>query len=147
MPHGGYRRPTNPAAVSGPGAHSKRTDGKQPIVDIPNAAYGEQAAFREIQQGADIPQRTDLPGGGQPQPVDTSGLIGLGRPTLQPDTPVTDGAEYGPGAGPGALGLPNPNDEDREFFQRYLPILLDIAQRDDAAPSVKRAVRLLIARG
>jgi hypothetical protein len=51
--HGGYRRPTNPAPVSGPGAHSRRTDG-QPMVDLPDAQYGENAAFQEAQAGAKI---------------------------------------------------------------------------------------------
>ena len=41
---GGYRKPQNPAAVSGPGALSKRTDGKQPVVRVPDVPYGEQAA-------------------------------------------------------------------------------------------------------
>ena len=44
---GGYRQPSNPAPVSGPGALSARTDGgagnsKQPIRRIPGQAYGEQ---------------------------------------------------------------------------------------------------------
>ena len=38
--HGGYRRPTNPSPVSGPGALSRRTDGQQPTQDLPNAKYG-----------------------------------------------------------------------------------------------------------
>ena len=47
---GGYRQPSNPAPVSGPGALSARTDGgagssKQPIRRIPGQAYGEGKAF------------------------------------------------------------------------------------------------------
>ena len=49
---GGYRKPQNPAAVSGPGALSKRTDGKQPVVRVPDVPYGEQAALTAQQQAA-----------------------------------------------------------------------------------------------
>ena len=56
--HGGYRRPTNPAPVSGPGALSRRTDGRQPTRSLPNAKYGENAAF-EAAQGA-APMSGDL---------------------------------------------------------------------------------------
>ena len=50
--HGGYRRPTNPAPVSGPGALSRRTDGMQPRATLPDAKYGEQQAFQQAQGAA-----------------------------------------------------------------------------------------------
>lgn len=51
--HGGYRKPANPAPVSGPGKYSKRTDGQpgQVISTAPNQDYGEakqQAAEQAI---------------------------------------------------------------------------------------------------
>src|SRR5688500_4938857 len=90
---GGYRRPTNPAPVSGPGAHSRRTDG-QPVMDLPDAAYGENAHFREVQQGAPVAKAQAA----QSVASDAmSRVVGLGEPSLEPDVPVTSGAEYGMG--------------------------------------------------
>lgn len=131
---GGYRRPTNPAPVSGPGAHSRRTDGG--AMDIPDAAYGENKAFREIQSGA--PMRTPQPNPPQITP--------LGAPSGQPDVPVTDGAELGPGAGLEALGISRtPNQEDAEYLRKYLPLFIDIAQKDNTPPATRRWVRTIIA--
>lgn len=139
--HGGYRKPANPAPVSGPGAHSKRTDG-QPTMDLPNANYGEGKDFREIQSGAKLP--TDVSqGGGQPQVAPS--FTGLGAPSQQPETPVTSGAAMGNGPGLEALGIRGANTQDAEELRKYLPVLIDIAQRDDTLPGTKRWVRSIIA--
>lgn len=141
--HGGYRRPSKPAAVSGPGALSRRTDGKQPVMDLPDAAYGEAKTFREQQQSAPMAQAaqpTQSPG------IDLSGVVPLTEPTQQPDVPVTDGAAYGPGAGTAAIGvMANPQREDAQWLAKYLPVLIDISQRDSTAPSTKRFIRTIIA--
>lgn len=142
MASGGYRKPANPAAVSGPGAKSQRTDGKQPVMDLPDAEYGGNKQFREIQQGAPLPQQTPTPQG---QPIDLSQIVGLDQATQQPNTPVTSGAQYGPGPGMEALGQRSPNEEDAAFLAKNLPVLLDIAQRDDTPPGFKRWVRKIIA--
>jgi hypothetical protein len=60
---GGYRQPSNPAAASGPGALSQRTDGgpgstKQPIRRLPDAKSGENKAFVEGQQAVSGLPRT-----------------------------------------------------------------------------------------
>jgi len=91
--HGGYRRPSKPAVVSGPGRLSKRTDGgpSQGGVPLPNAKYGENANFQSIERGA--PMAADA---GVPAPVP------LTAPTARPHEPVTAGAVLGPGPGPGA---------------------------------------------
>ena len=52
MPSGGDHPPVNPAAVSGPGALSQRTDGKQPVMALPNAKYGENKDFQAVESGA-----------------------------------------------------------------------------------------------
>lgn len=142
--HGGYRKPTNPAPVSGPGAHSRRTDG-QPTMDLPNAQYGENASFREIQGGASIPSSqspSGPPGGAAPAgpPV-----VPLGAPSTEPGTPVTAGADMGAGPGMEALGLRGVQADDAEALRRYLPTLIDIAQRDDTLPGTKRWLRTVIA--
>jgi hypothetical protein len=145
--HGGYRKPTNPAPVSGPGAHSRRTDGKQPSMDLPDADYGEGAAFQDIQSSAPLAQTGSTSGASAAgAPMLPSGLTGLGAPTTQPDMPVTDGADYGMGAGQEALGLPpSASKQDAQYLSKYLPTLISIAERDDTPPGTKAWVRNIIA--
>ena len=141
--HGGYRRPAHPAPVSGPGAHSRRTDG-QPIRDLPDAGYGEQASFQDSQRQAPLP--------GNPAPRQVSGggapagppVVPMGAPSGMPGQPVTNGAQYGPGAGPEALGQQSPDKLDAATFRKYLPILLTVANDPDAPKSTVALVRRLL---
>jgi hypothetical protein len=120
--HGGYRKPTNPAPVSGPGAHSKRTDGKpgepahQSISAAPDQAYGDMTAQQNAQRTAPMAGATPLPpaapvpsgqGGGAAQAPAYSGG-GFADPSTRPDEPVTHGADAGPGAGPEAMSFQSP---------------------------------------
>lgn len=149
---GGARVPRNPAAVSGPGSLSQRTDGGQPISDLPNAEYGAQAEFRELQSSAPLPQGGAVarPSGGGGSPVPVS-LTGMGAPSQMGDVPVTDGAQYGVGAGVDALGLPgeDPTSRKRADIQAMHPglreSLLVAANRGDATPEFKRMVRTVLA--
>ena len=93
---GGYREPSKPAAVSGPGALSARTDGgagskTQPIRRIPGQAYGEGQALVEQQQAAPLPvaRRTQQPT-----------RLNIFAPTERPAEPITEGAMLGPGSPP-----------------------------------------------
>ena len=93
---GGYREPSNPAAVSGPGALSARTDGgagskTQPIRRIPGQAYGEGQELVEQQQAAPLPvaRRTQQPT-----------RLNIFAPTERPAEPITEGAMLGPGSPP-----------------------------------------------
>lgn len=141
---GGYRAPTNPAPVSGPGAHSQRTDGKQPQMALPDAQYGEGAAFQEIQGGASMAQTMSAPSAGAGGAPMT--FTGMGAPSEQPDTPVTDGAAMGAGGGMEALGLPASADQmDASDLKKYLPTLIAIAERDDTTRGTKMWVRSIIA--
>jgi len=60
MASGGYRQPSNPAPVSGPGALAQRTDGgaieglTQPIRAYTGGTYGSNKETRDQQQGADL---------------------------------------------------------------------------------------------
>ena len=94
MPSGGLHPPANPAAVSGPGALSQRTDGKQPIMALDKAKYGEQAQFQGIEAGAAIPQQAGIP---TPSAAVDQGPppTGLSEPTQNPNEPVTAGAAEG----------------------------------------------------
>lgn len=86
---GGYQAPANPAAASGPGELSQRTDSAQPVREWPDAKYGDNAAFVSQQQGAPLPQSPSLPP-----------IVGLDAPSQRPGEPVTAGVDAG--AGPGS---------------------------------------------
>ena len=122
MPAGGYQRPTNPAPVGMPGAMSQRTDGgpTQPMMDLPDAGYGEQAEFQAIQGGA------DMAGVAPPMP--------LAAPTSEPNVPVTEGLPFGPGAGPtGDNPLAIQDQRDMQMIAKYLPQFQSMA-RDAEVP-------------
>jgi hypothetical protein len=104
MAKGGYRQPSNPAPVSGPGALSQRTDGgategmTQPQQRYSGMAYGENKSINEQQAGA--------PMAGNPMPIPE--LTSLDMPTTRPNEPITAGINYGEGPGVEAMrGLPN----------------------------------------
>jgi len=121
--------------VSGPGPFSQRTD-RQPMADLPNADYGEQKAFQALQSGA--PLAADS---GQAPGPDLSGLVGLGEPSQQPGTPVTDGADGGAGVGMDALGLGDPDAQSKAQLASYLPALEFMANRPGTSAAARNAVR------
>ena len=93
---GGPRQPARPAAVSGPGALSARTDGgagsaSQPLRVASGGAYGERKAAVEQQQAAPLAAAGGA--GGAPAPV--QGQVappgqdgGIFGPTEQPNQPM-----------------------------------------------------------
>lgn len=143
--HGGYRKPSHPAAVSGPGAHSRRTDGA-PIMDLPDAKYGEAQQFDQIQHGAAMGGPSG-PAAGAPQegtPMPTP----IGAPTGNPGQPVTAGADAGLGPDSSVLGIPNPANEAEDLRQRYgdlLPFLVAKADSKYASQEFRAQVRYLLA--
>lgn len=144
--NGGYRRPTNPAPVSGPGALSKRTDGgpghKLAAVKLPDAGYGEQKDFQAIQSGAPIAKAgAAVPSTAAPAP--STPPPGLGDPTMNPDQPVTAGANAGDGPGSEVLGLFDPQNaavENIQYMLRYLPTLQYMVDMTPDAPMQTRAL-------
>lgn len=92
---GGYQQPQRPAAVSGPGALARRTDGGpgQPVRVAPDEdrAYGERKALVEQQQAA--PMAVD------PR-LEQTVARGVFTPTERPGDPPTAGMPFGPGPGP-----------------------------------------------
>lgn len=142
--HGGPRTPSNPAPVSGPGALSQRTDGAQPIRELPDAAYGEGKTFREAQQGAPLAESAALspggagPGGGMGTPP---AVPGLGDGSNQPGIPVTAGAALGAGPGVEALGLSTERDDDMATLQAYLPALEMVANQPGASWAARNYIR------
>lgn len=139
--HGGYRRPENPAAVSGPGSLSKRTDGgpgaKAAAVKLPDAGYGEQKEFQAIQQGAPIAKAGGVTSGGN-NPTPAPPPPPLDAPTGRPGEPVTHGADAGAGLGMDSLGLFDPAQmvsNDINAMLKYLPTLQYIVDSTPNAPT------------
>jgi hypothetical protein len=135
MPSGGYRKPANPAPVSGPGALSRRTDGgpAQPIRPIPaNGQYGARKDMIELQSGA------PMAGNPQVQP-DVSPLTGMFDPTNKPEEPITAGADFGPGPGSEVLNAPMRGVSVTQTFNR-------LAQSDPTG-EIEMILRDLNARG
>lgn len=143
MTSGGYHPPANPAQVSGPGALSRRTDQPQPAMQIPDAKYGEQQDFQEIQGGAPMSAPS---GGGSPMPMGMPAPTGLGEPSMMPDQPVTSGASMGAGPGTEALNIPSDSRESlRKMYGPILPALIVESQSRYATQQFKDAVAALIA--
>lgn len=109
-------------------------------MDLPNSAYGENAAYRAAQQAAPMSQSAP-PGQGLVGP-DLSGIVPLGAPSARPDEPVTAGLPGGPGAGPSVPAQPIPVDPAiAARIQSYLPVLVMLASQDDADPNTRQLVR------
>lgn len=156
---GGYRKPANPAPVSGPGAHSKRTDGKQPVMTgLGDGSYGDESAMQSIQSGAPMAQTPSgpqaAPSGPHPALGAIQNLTPLDAPSDRPGEPVTHGADAGPGGSSAVLGLlgsdpaqvaTNANQQDAQSLQKYLPVFIKVANDDNSPPGFRQWVRNIIA--
>jgi hypothetical protein len=127
-------------SVSGPGRLSKRTD-RQPVRQLTDAAYGEQASFRQAQQGAPM-VNTANPATAMPAAAPGAGVVPLDAPTERPGEPVTAGAPVGAGPGPEVLGLPNPRSEAQELV-KYLPMLERRANSPESSQTLRNIVQYL----
>jgi hypothetical protein len=106
MARGGYRKPANPAPVSGPGKLSRRTDGG-PVQGMKemaaNGVYGERKALADMQslapmQGNPVPNMP-TPTVSAAQPVQqATPMSGLFDPTQRPEEPITAGMPFGAGS-------------------------------------------------
>lgn len=137
---GGYRPPANPAPVSGPGRLSQRTD-RQPIAQLPDAAYGEQKTYRQDQASAPMAAATGPGDGPMVGAADLSSVVGLGDPTTRPDEPVTAGAAVGPGPGDAALGLGDDSDAGIQHLKASLPALELMANQPNSGRALRQFVR------
>lgn len=92
---GGYQPPRKPAAASGPGALSQRTD-RVPALQRSGLPYGDNKAINEQQASAPLnPQAQSGPGTPGPAPTGANFYDG----TRRPGEPLTAGVDFGPGAG------------------------------------------------
>jgi hypothetical protein len=144
--HGGYRQPSNPAPVSGPGAHSQRTDRGPKQHQITGGSYGDAQAFQQQQSASPLSAPAGAPGSTAPSPVQMP--TGLGADTQHPDQPVTAGADAGAGPGMAEAGIA-PQQADAELRAKLgptLPVLMRMADSQYATDAFKEQVRQLIAR-
>lgn len=97
---GGYRKPSNPASVSGPGALSQRTDGgpTQAAKYMAGGKYGEGKALLDMQRGAPMAGAA-VPAMPAPQAIQPMNIKTFDHMTEFPDRPITNGLPVGPGAG------------------------------------------------
>ena len=112
---GGYRKPSNPAPVSGPGALSQRTDGggTQPATYVPGLPYGQGQETYSNQVAAPM-AGNPIPKMEMPTP--------LLAPTSRPNEPITAGIDRGAGPGSEAIGtLPNKTYTIAEVFRNLIP--------------------------
>ncbi len=131
--------------VSGPGQFSERTDKAVGAANrsLPNADYGEQAAYQEQLSGAPIAQEgqafTDMFGNA------AANVIPFTADSNRPDEPVTAGAALGPGAGIEAISGPNSN-PTQEKLRAYLPALQYMADNgnSDAARNLVRQIQGMV---
>lgn len=127
MAQGGYRKPNNPAPVSGPGALSRRTDGgpTQGAKEMSGGQYGERQEMQSLQ--------TSAPMAGNRTPVRQSMMpkvTPLTAPTERPDEAPEVGMPFGAGPGPEILdsyAMPS-----RQAARPLSAILADVARFDDS---------------
>jgi hypothetical protein len=102
---GGYRAPSNPAAVSGPGALSQRTDGgpTQAARYVPGLPYGQGQQTYSNQVAAPMAGNSMA---GNPMPA-MEMPTELMAPTQRPNEPITAGIDIGEGPGSEIMNLPN----------------------------------------
>lgn len=132
--------------VSGPGKFSQRTD-RQPIAAVPNADYGEQKAYKQLQQDAPMAASPGTP----PAGMDFDSLFGsaasrvipMDQESGQPNVPVTDGANAGPGVDMSALGIAPQDAQSMAKLKAWLPALEAMANKPDSSAAARALVRRL----
>ena len=112
---GGYRKPNNPAPISGPGSLSQRTDGglTQPATYISGLPYGQGQETYSNQVAA------PMAGNPVPQMEMPTPLM---APTARPNEPITTGVDIGDGAGSEVKPkLPNPSYTIQDVIRNLIP--------------------------
>lgn len=145
--HGGYRRPSNPSPVSGPGRMARRTDGgpQQSTVPMTGMGYGENADYNDIQSSAPLAATPSVSNTRARKSSPTGPAVAatpLFAPTQRPDEPVTAGAPFGPGDGPDAPTSPTPP-EEIEIIRQYMPDLEAAVTFQNTPDSFRRLVNYL----
>ena len=100
------------AGPAGPGKYSTRTDN----LEMGSIAYGEGKETAEILSGANLAKTAD---------VKAEPLVGLYADTQQPNTPITQGIDIGPGAGSSALMMNKTVVKTSDTLAKLLPFDTD----------------------
>jgi hypothetical protein len=129
---GGYKKPNNPAPVSGPGALSQRTDGgpTQAAKYMPGLEQGQGQINMANQMAAPL-------AGTQPIPNEMPALPPLTpliAPTQRPQELQSLGMPFGDTPGPEILNLPNPIQTQ---YVSAKSIIDEVANAADASPMMK----------
>lgn len=157
-------RARKPVAVAHP------TGRPQPVAAPTGMPYGSHQAATTAQQAVPLPGTPSLapppgapPAGPSAAPggdnttapmSDQAALaalqqhdfqpVGLVSPTNRPGEPVTSGLDYGPGAGPEAMGgMPDPTQQDIQSWRPLLPTLEYLASQPNSTASTRNFVRRL----
>jgi hypothetical protein len=155
MARGGYRKPNNPAPVSGPGSLSKRTDGgpadTQAAKYVSGLSYGEGQELMNIQQSADLAatpgiEQTRMPSMGTASAAATP-RTPFGAPTERPEEVITSGIDMGAGPDSSILGYGREESADRQKFasqmEAYRPALMFMASQSTTSPETRNLIRRL----
>lgn len=129
--------------VSGPGQFSQRTDKAVGNANsaLPNAAYGENKDYQDIKSQAPMASSPGVPADlGALMGAMRPDAVGLGEPTQQPDVPVTDGADAGPGAGSEVLTQPDASAASSQAAA-WLPALEWIANQPGTSDANRNLIR------
>ena len=146
MARGGYRKPTNPAPVSGPGSLSQRTDGgpadTQAAKYISGLPYGEGQAMMDIQGSAPMAAAPSIEQSNMPSGLASAAasqpLTPFGAPTERPNEPITAGMDFGAGPGSESLNLPR-----ERRLSEILSSMIDI----DPTGDVEELYNFVVSRG
>lgn len=133
------------AEVAGPAQFSKRTDKAvaQANRSLPDAGYGEQAAYQDAQQGMQTQPGAQAPSFADMFGNPASRVIPLDADSEMPDTPVTDGADAGPGRGSEILNGSANQEQSNATMLAYLPALEFMANRPASSDAARNLVRML----
>ena len=131
--------------VSGPGQFSTRTDKAVTKANesLPNAGYGEAQDYQDQKSGAAMGQSA---GGGDFSSMFGSPagrVTGLGEPSAQPGTPVTDGAALGAGAGTEAIAGSATDEESKARNAAYMVALKFLANQPGSSDAARNVVRVM----
>jgi hypothetical protein len=139
---GGYRKPGNPAPVSGPGALSKRTDGR--IAE--GFAYGMNKQINEQAASAPMEKAPSFNAGSarMGEMRSLAPVTPITAETMDPSDPITNGVPVGPGAN-SIPGLPSGpvEDPDINMIRDYYPMLEFWASQPGTSQATKDYVQYL----
>jgi hypothetical protein len=139
---GGYRKPGKPAPVSGPGALSRRTDGRV----AEGFAYGMNKQINEQAASAPMAKAPTFNAGSarMGEVRSLAPVTPITAETMDVNDPITNGVPVGPGANsiPGMPSGPT-EDPDINMIRDYYPMLEFWASQPGTSQATKDYVQYL----